>query len=197
MALILSGIINIDQLVGASITTVYLDKIGRRKLAIGGGIGMGIPHAILAGLVGAYSTSWPAHPGPAWFGVALVYIYVLMYGLSYGPLGWTLPPEVYPNAVRAKGVGLAVATNWLANTIIGFSTPPMIQNIGFGTYIFFACWCFIAATFAFFFVPETSNLTLEQIDRLFKDHSAEEEAEIKKDVTQEVRRESMSRRLSA
>ena len=73
---------------------------------------MQIPHAILAGLVGAYNSSWQDHPGPAWFGVALIYIYVLMYSLSYGPLGWTLPAEVYPNAVRAKGVGLAVATNW-------------------------------------------------------------------------------------
>ena len=52
MALILSGMINIDQFVGATITTLYIDKLGRRFLAISGGIAMGIPHAILAGMVG-------------------------------------------------------------------------------------------------------------------------------------------------
>ena len=73
-----------------------------------------------------------------------------MYSLSYGPLEWTLPAEVYPSSVRAKGVGLSVATNWLSNFVIGLSVPPMIQGIGFGTYIFFACWCGLAAIFGYF-----------------------------------------------
>lgn len=110
-----------------------------------------------------------------------------MYSLSYGPLGWTLPAEVFPNAVRAKGVGLAVATNWITNFIIGLSVPPMIEGIGFGTYIFFACWCGLAAIWVFFFVPETSRLTLEQIDTLFEDGSSDEETMIKADVARDLR----------
>lgn len=113
LVLILSGIINICQLVGACIVLQVLDQVGRRKLAIGGGIGMAIPHIILAALVGTYSTSWQEHPGVAWFGVALIYIYVLAYSVSYGPLGWTLPAEVFPSTVRAKGVGMAVCVNWV------------------------------------------------------------------------------------
>ena len=65
----------------------------------------------------------------------------------------------------------------------------MIQDIGFGTYIFFACFCFLAAVFSFFFVTETANLTLEQIDNLFKDSSAAEEAEIQREITRELTRE--------
>ncbi|THY82761.1 hexose carrier protein [Aureobasidium pullulans] len=185
-SLILSGMINVCQLVGACIIITYLDKIGRRKLAIFGGIAMGIPHAILAGLVAKYNSTWESHPGPAWFGVALVYFYVLMYSVSYGPLGWTLPAE--PNSNRAKGVGMAVSVNWIANTIIGIAVPPMIQSIGFGTYIFFACFCFLASMFSFFMVPETSNLTLEEIDGLFNDNSAAEEAEIQRVITRELTR---------
>lgn len=79
--------INVCQLIGAFVVISCLDKIGRRKSAIGGGIAMGIPHAILAGLVASYNDSWAEHAGVAWFAVALVYIYVLMYSLSYGPLG--------------------------------------------------------------------------------------------------------------
>lgn len=94
MSLILSGMINICQLVGACVVITILDKLGRRKLAIGGGIAMGVPHAILAGLVATYNTSWTENAGVAWFAVALVYIYVLMYSVTYGPLGWCLPAEV-------------------------------------------------------------------------------------------------------
>lgn len=58
----------------------------------------------------------------------------------------------------------------------------MIEGIGFGTYIFFACFCFSATIFSFFFVPETANLNLEEIDRLFKDNSAADEAELRRDM---------------
>ncbi|KFY89531.1 hypothetical protein V500_05633 [Pseudogymnoascus sp. VKM F-4518 (FW-2643)] len=115
-ALILSGIVNICQLIACIGTVLCLDHFGRRNLAIWGGIAMGIPHAIMAGIVGKYHSSWSSNTGVGWFGVALVYIYVLCYGFTYGPLGWTLPAEVFPSGIRATGIGAAVATNWLANT---------------------------------------------------------------------------------
>lgn len=72
---------------------------------------MGIPHAILAGLVARFNSSWQDHSGPAWFGVALIYFYVLMYSLSYGPLGWSLIAEVrpldYQKTIADKSTGLA------------------------------------------------------------------------------------------
>jgi hypothetical protein len=82
-----------------------------------------------------------------------------------------MPAEVFPNARRAKGVGLAVAVSWLANFIIGVAVPPMLVSIGYGTFIFFAAWCFIAAVWAFLFVPEMSGKTLEQMDQVFGDNT--------------------------
>lgn len=50
-------------------------------------------------------------------------MYVVVFGLSYGPLIWTLPSEVFQNVHRAKGVGFAVAVSWLANFVIVSSKP--------------------------------------------------------------------------
>jgi MFS family permease len=72
MTLILSGMVNICQLVANLPTFLYLDRLGRRKLAIFGGIAMGVPHAIMAGIVGKYSDSWTSHKSIGWFGVALI-----------------------------------------------------------------------------------------------------------------------------
>lgn len=110
MTLILSGMVNICQFVAGIPTFLFLDKIGRRKIAIFGGFAMGVPHIIMAGVVGKYSSSWDTHRGMGWFGVALIYIYVLMYACSYGPLAWCLPAELWSNSKRAKGVGIATAT---------------------------------------------------------------------------------------
>ncbi|KAF4465051.1 quinate transport [Fusarium albosuccineum] len=177
MALILSGMVNICQLVAGIPTFLYLDKVGRRKLAIGGGIAMAIPHLIMAGVVGKYNDKWESNPGMGWFGVALIYLYVLCYATSYGPLAWTLPAEVFPSSKRAKGVGAATAMIWLANFIIGVVVPEMVIKIGWGTYLFFGVFCTLAAIFSFFLVPETAKKSLEQISELFGDnHIVEEEA---------------------
>jgi len=39
----------------------------------------------------------------------------------------------------------------------------------FGTFIFFGIMCFLAAGFVWWFVPETKNRTLEEMDEIFGD----------------------------
>ncbi|KAI8722753.1 MFS domain-containing protein [Fusarium sp. LHS14.1] len=186
MALILSGMVNICQLVAGIPTFLYLDKVGRRKLAIYGGIAMAIPHLIMAGVVGKFNGKWDSNQGMGWFGVALIYTYVLCYACSYGPLAWTLPAEVFPSSKRAKGVGAATSMIWLANFIIGVVVPEMVIKIGWGTYLFFGIFCTLAAIFSFFLVPETSGKSLEQISELFGDNHIVEEEAIRVRIQQDV-----------
>jgi len=37
-----------------------------------------------------------------------------------------------------------------------------------GTFLFFAAWCFVSLIYVFVAVPETAGLSLEQIDALFE-----------------------------
>lgn len=93
-----------------------------------------------------------------------------------------LPSEVFPNGTRAKGVALSTSVVWLANFIIGVIVPTMIEKAGFGTYVFFAGWCILAVVWAYYLVPETKGRTLEQMDEVFGDNSAQEEREIMAEV---------------
>ncbi|KAH7009926.1 general substrate transporter [Ilyonectria destructans] len=186
MALILSGMVNICQLVAGIPTFLFLDQFGRRKLAIGGGIAMAIPHLIMAGVVAKFQGKWDDNQAMGWFGVALIYIYVLCYAVSYGPLAWTLPAEVFPSSKRAKGVGAATAMIWLANFIIGVVVPEMMIKLGWGTYLFFGIFCVAAAIFSFFLVPETSGKSLEQISELFGDNNIVAEEEIRRRIDREI-----------
>lgn len=43
--------------------------------------------------------------------------------------------------------------------------------MGFGTFVFFGLICIIGAAFVYFFVPETKNLTLEEMDEIFGDEA--------------------------
>ena len=46
-----------------------------------------------------------------------VYLFTASYGVSYGPIGWVLPSEVFPQSVRSKGVALSTASNWYVASV--------------------------------------------------------------------------------
>lgn len=178
MSLILSGVFNMLQLVAVAICFVVIDKLGRRPLAIIGAFGSCACYVIIAALAGVYEEDWQANTAAGWACVAMAFCFIMVYGVSYSPLGWSLPAEVFPNSKRAKGVALATCVNWLSNFIIGIAVPPMLENIKFGSYVFFACFCGLAGIWALLLVPETKGKTLEEIDLLFGDASTREEMEI-------------------
>lgn len=52
-------------------------------------------------------------------------------------------------------------------------TPVSITNIGYRTYIYFCVFNFAFLPLIYFFYPETRNLSLEQIDKLFTGEKVE------------------------
>lgn len=44
-----------------------------------------------------------------------VYLFTVAYGVSFGPIGWVLPNEVFPLSMRGKGAALSTASNWSNN----------------------------------------------------------------------------------
>ncbi|KAI7155460.1 hexose carrier protein [Hortaea werneckii] len=178
MSLILSGVFNCFQLVGVIIAFALIDSWGRRPLAIYGALGNMTCYLIISALVGTYAGNWDNNESAGWACVAFAFLFITIFGASYSPLGWSLPPEVFPVSIRSKGVGLAVATTWLSNFVIGIAVPPMFEQIGYGTYVFFTIFCAMAAVWAFFLFPETKGKTLEQVDDAFNDNTGEEEQQV-------------------
>lgn len=102
MQLIMSGVLNICQLVGVTTSIFTMDRFGRRKLLLWGSLGMAVAHIIIAGLVGEYSDNWAAHSAEGWVSVTFLLLYMIAFGASWGPVPWALPSEIFPNSLRAK-----------------------------------------------------------------------------------------------
>ncbi|KAG9770677.1 hexose carrier protein, partial [Aureobasidium melanogenum] len=192
MSLILSGVLNVWQLVAITLCFFIIDHIGRRPLSIFGGFGSMVPYVVMAILVWKYSSDWTGHPAAAWTCVAMAFIYILTYGSTYAPLGWTLPAEAYTTANRSKGVALATACLWLSNFAIGVAVPPMVEDAGYGTYVFFALMCLLAGIWAYLFVPETKGRSLEELAVVFKDNSATQERALLGQALQQARTASVN-----
>ncbi|CAK7215045.1 hypothetical protein SCUCBS95973_002342 [Sporothrix curviconia] len=67
-----SGIINCMNLAGGTTTNFTTDRLGRKKLLIAGAIIITSCHAVLAGIIGAYSSDWTDHQNAAKAGVAML-----------------------------------------------------------------------------------------------------------------------------
>ncbi|KAK4612616.1 High-affinity glucose transporter [Fulvia fulva] len=186
MRLIMSGVLNITQLVGVSSSLWTMDRFGRRPLLLAGSAFMFIAHLIIACLVGKFSDNWPAHRPEGWASVAMLLFYMLAFGASWGPVPWAVPSEVFPSSLRAKGVALSTCSNWFNNFIIGLITPPLIQHTGFGAYVFFAVFCLLSLVWTFFFVPETNGKSLEDMDHVFKDIDSTAEEHRRERIEREI-----------
>ncbi|KAJ5934790.1 hypothetical protein N7466_004337 [Penicillium verhagenii] len=175
MQLVMSGVLNVLQLVGVTTSIFTMDSIGRRKLLMVGSALMAIAMIIIAALVGIYSSDWSTHQAQGWTSAAFLLFYMVAFGASWGPIPWALPAEIFPSSLRAKGVALATCSNWGNNFIIGLITPPLVEDTGYGAYVFFGVFCVISGVWTYYFVPETKGRTLEQMDHVFKDNSSEYE----------------------
>lgn len=186
MQLIMSGVLNMIQLIGVISSLWTLDRYGRRKLLMLGSAAMLVSHFIIAILVGKFSKDWPSYRAQGWTSVAFLLFYMLAFGASWGPVPWAMPSEIFPSSLRAKGVAVSTCSNWINNFIIGLVTPPLVQNTGFGAYVFFAVFCALSGVWTFFFVPETNGKTLEQMDEVFKDRGSAEEIKTKQRLFEEA-----------
>ncbi|KAH7011267.1 arabinose-proton symporter [Ilyonectria destructans] len=172
----MSGVLNILQIVACSWSLWGMDRFGRRPLLLAGAVCMTTAHFVIAILVGLYQNSWETHKTEAWISVAFLFFFMLSFGATWGPIPWAMPAEIFPSSLRAKGMAYSTMSNWFNNFIIGLITPPLIQNTGFGTYIFFCVFCLFATIWVWFVIPETNGRTLEQMDEVFNDNNGQEEA---------------------
>ncbi|GAA5867215.1 hypothetical protein JCM8547_003121 [Rhodosporidiobolus lusitaniae] len=97
--------------------------------------------------------------------------FILGYAMTWAPGIWTLVGETPRNDARAKTGALATASNWLWNFLLAFFTPFITGDIGYSYGYVFAGCNLAGAIIVYFFLYESSGLSLENVDRMYNDPS--------------------------
>ncbi|KAK4704623.1 hypothetical protein P7C70_g1581, partial [Phenoliferia sp. Uapishka_3] len=93
--------------------------------------------------------------------------FIAGYAMTWAPCIWILVGETFPTRSRAKQGALATGSNWIWNFLIGFFTSFITGDIHYRYgFIFAACNLFGAAV-VYFFVYESSGLSLEAVDQMY------------------------------
>ena len=139
-----------------------------------GGLSMGICMCLLATLGYTYGTT--AADGTTtipsklvgYICITSIYIYVISFAYSWGPVCWLLPTEIFPLSQRAKGVSITTGANFCFNFLVGLFTPYALQEIHFGLFFVFSCCLFCLVLYVYRELPETKGVQLELIAQLFE-----------------------------
>jgi sugar porter (SP) family MFS transporter len=142
----------------------WIDKVGRRPLAIWGYAGMTV-FILLAAFGVAFLTDLPKTV------VVMVgfSFFITSFAIGVGGTGWLIQGEVFPTSVRGRAAAIAACVDWLANYALIEAFPAWHNGIGLAwVMVCFAVLCVVAIGFVYRFLPETKGLSVEQTVHVFE-----------------------------
>jgi sugar porter (SP) family MFS transporter len=141
----------------------YIDRVGRKKLAIGGFLGMAV-FILVAAFGVAHMTGVPR----AWVIMIGFSLFISSFAIGVGGTGWLIQGEVFPTAVRGRAAATCASVDWLANFVIVQWFPTLNDHWGLAwVMILFAVLALLAIVFVARFLPETKELALEDVIAVF------------------------------
>ncbi len=159
------GVVNVIM---TALALWLVDRIGRRILLLTGMAGMGLSlvalaatfafgHGQLLGLLTAASLA----------------AYVACFAIGLGPVFWLLISEIFPLAIRARGMSAATIANWVANLVVALTFLDLVGWMGrTGVFALYAVLTAGAFVFARAMVPETKGLDLEAVEAIWTARSS-------------------------
>ena len=154
------GIVNVIM---TAVAIWLVDRAGRRVLLLCGLAGMGVSLCALA-------TAFMMGSGPllGWLTAGSLAAYVGFFAVGLGPVFWLLISEIFPLAIRGRGMSAATIANWLSNLVVALTFLDLVDLVGRPAVFFvYAALTFGALLFARALVPETKGLTLEAVEALW------------------------------
>ncbi|RLN31812.1 hypothetical protein BBO99_00009662 [Phytophthora kernoviae] len=143
-----------------------LTKIMRKRVMLISGISLMVLCCIGMTFSLVYSVGW--------LSIVFLGAFVVGYDLSIGPLLWPIIAELFPDTARGAAVGICLTMKWICSLIVGIGFPYVEEAITNYSFTPFLGSTVLSIIFIYFMVPETSDLTIAEIQDGFRnDHSVQ------------------------
>jgi len=143
----------------------FMDRLGRRPvlLTLIPGVSIGL---FIVGF-SFKATNVKVEEGIYIWGVV---VYEFFWGSCLGPTPWVVASEIYPTYLRSTGVSINALCNWLGTFTTTYAFNDMLDAMTpTGTFVgLYNGVVIFGGIYLLFFMPETKNLTLEEMDQLFE-----------------------------
>ena len=154
------------SVLGITVGILLMNKVNRRTMLL---VGFGLT-TFFHLLVGLSAKFLPDNDIKPYFILLFVILFVFCMQATIGPLVWLLLAEIFPLKIRSFAMGVCVFCLWMANAVVAFGFPPMVDAVGIASSFFlFAFLGVLALIFIYTMVPETRGVTLEEFEEEMRD----------------------------
>lgn len=156
-------IITAFNVLGGICSVAIIDVVGRRILLVLSLSIMGVCNLIVGVYFTVRCTSDEGRPA-TWLPLVCVCIYFFAFSFGVGTVSWLMMGEVLHNSVKGPLGATVVACNWLIAFVISISFNPLSDILGEAILFWsFAIFCMLGIVFVVFFVSETNQKSLLDI----------------------------------
>jgi SP family sugar:H+ symporter-like MFS transporter len=154
---------SIINIIGTVIAMIFVDRVGRRPLALIGSAGMVVGLALEAWAFSFDLVDGKLPATQGWVALIAAHVFVLFFALSWGVVVWVFLGEMFPNRIRAAALGVAASAQWIANWAITASFPSLADWNLSATYVIYTIFAALSIPFVLKFVKETKGKALEEM----------------------------------
>lgn len=156
------GVINVIVTI---IAVKYMDTAGRKTLLTYSWIGM-----FLSFLALTFSFILKDHGVERMDQLSVIATTGVIIFFAFGPgcIAWFIIAEIFPLYARDSAMALGIFINWIANWLVAFSFPILLEYTQPYTFLVFVATTGFFLYFTKKFVPETKGLTIPQVTNEFE-----------------------------
>lgn len=158
-------IVGVIQVVVTFISTLIVDRLGRRLLLMISDSVMAIC-TLLLGVYFFLKDRGDDTSSLGWLPLTSVCVFIVVFSLGYGPIPWMMVGELFAPHIKGFASSLSCVLNWILAFIVTRFYTDLALSFGIHTtFWIFAVVSAIGTVFVFFIVPETKGKTLDEIQR--------------------------------
>lgn len=166
--LLATVLVAIIQVVATIISSVLMDRAGRRPLLTISAVCMAISLIVFGGFDLARTNDESVGKSYGWLPLVCLMSYVVAFAFGFGPTPWLMVAEMTPPRFRSVVSGVATALNWTFAFIVTKTFQAEIEVMhSYGVYWMYASYCLLSLLVTFFFLPETKGKDDEEIREFF------------------------------
>uniref|UniRef100_A0A804MFB3 Major facilitator superfamily (MFS) profile domain-containing protein n=1 Tax=Zea mays TaxID=4577 RepID=A0A804MFB3_MAIZE len=154
-----SVILSLVNLASSLLSSFVLDRAGRRFLFIVGGAAM---------MICQNAVTMPRDYAVAV--LVLMCLYTFSFGVSWGPLKWVVPSEIYPVEIRSAAQALTVSIALCLSFAQTQVFVSLLCAMKHAIFLFYAGWVLVMTAFIAAFLPETKGVPLEAMRAVWAGH---------------------------
>ena len=118
--------------------------------------------------------------------VFLMFLFALFFKPSWGATVWIWTGEIFSMNVRNQAIAISSQAQNVANTVLQQVFPIFLANEGFYTMYMFGAINVVLFFYVWFFIAETKNVSIEEMDSIFGGANHVENAELNKGTAEQI-----------